>query len=154
MTCKLITRKPWPNGLFEVKAPRPAQYPSMTTHLDYPQYSRPQAHRNHTCRQNRPTLTGITPVAKLCTQASHLLHTMNQTDKTQTRQIQPNQTQLIMWKVDAAHDREHSYHDSLHNAEVGQLYPQLGDFIASQATRSLHSVQCTPPLVRGQEITT
>jgi hypothetical protein len=30
-------------------------------------------------------LTGIPPVAKLCTHASHLLHTMNQTNYTQTQ---------------------------------------------------------------------
>jgi hypothetical protein len=40
-------------------------------------------------------------------------------------------TQLIVWKVHVAHDREHDYHDSLHYAEVAQLYPQVGDFISS-----------------------
>jgi hypothetical protein len=40
-------------------------------------------------------------------------------------------TQLIVWKVYGGHDREHGYHDSLHSAEVAQLYPQVGDFIAS-----------------------
>jgi hypothetical protein len=39
-------------------------------------------------------------------------------------------TQLIMWKVHVAHDCEHDYHDSLHSADVAQLYPQVGDFIA------------------------
>jgi hypothetical protein len=36
-----------------------------------------------------------------------------------------------MWKVHVAHDHEHGYHDSLHSAGVAQLYPQVGDFIAS-----------------------
>jgi hypothetical protein len=40
-------------------------------------------------------------------------------------------TQLIVWKDHAAHDREHDYHDSLHSVEIAQLYPQVGDFIAS-----------------------
>jgi hypothetical protein len=43
----------------------------------------------------------------------------------------PTKLQLIVWKVHAAHDREHDYHDNLHSAEVAQLYPQIGDFIAS-----------------------
>jgi hypothetical protein len=51
--------------------------------------------------------------------------------KTQTQQNQPNQTHLIMWKVHVAHNREHDYHDSLHSTDVAQLYPQVGDFIAS-----------------------
>jgi hypothetical protein len=33
-------------------------------------------------------------------------------------------------KFHVAHDREHSYHDSLNSIEVAQLYPQVGDFIA------------------------
>jgi hypothetical protein len=36
-----------------------------------------------------------------------------------------------MWKVHVARDREHDYHDSLHSVAVAQLYPQVGDFIAS-----------------------
>jgi hypothetical protein len=36
-----------------------------------------------------------------------------------------------VWKVHVAHDHEHGYHDSLHSVEVAQLYPQVGDFIAS-----------------------
>jgi hypothetical protein len=47
------------------------------------------------------------------------------------RQVQPNQTQLIMGNAHVAHDREDDYHDSLHSTEVAQLYPQVGDFIAS-----------------------
>jgi hypothetical protein len=50
---------------------------------------------------------------------------------TQTRQVQHNQTQLIVWKVHVTHDREHDYHDSLYFAEVVQLYPQVDDFIAN-----------------------
>jgi hypothetical protein len=45
--------------------------------------------------------------------------------------MQPNQTQLIMWKVRVAHGREHGYHDNLYSTDVAQLYPQVGDFIAS-----------------------
>jgi hypothetical protein len=40
-------------------------------------------------------------------------------------------TQQIMWKVHVTHDREYGYHDSLYSTEVAQLYPQVGDFIAS-----------------------
>jgi hypothetical protein len=59
-------------------------------------------------------------------------HPCIQTNQTQhSEQTQMNQTPLIMWKVHAAHDREHDYHDSLHSAEVAQLYPQVGDFITS-----------------------
>jgi hypothetical protein len=76
----------------------------MTLHLDYPTII--QGHR----------LTGLTPVA-------------NQNPALDQTQI--NHTPLIMWKVHVAHDREHGYHDSLHSAEVAQLYPQVGDFIAS-----------------------
>jgi hypothetical protein len=36
-----------------------------------------------------------------------------------------------MWKVHATHDRDLGYHDSLHSAEVAQLSPPVGDFIAS-----------------------
>jgi hypothetical protein len=47
----------------------------------------------------------------------------------------PSITQLIMWKVHVAHDCEHNYHVSLHSTKVAQLYPQVGDFIASQVTK-------------------
>jgi hypothetical protein len=43
----------------------------------------------------------------------------------------PTISQLIVWKVHVAHDCEDGYHDSLHPVEVVQLYPQVGDFIAS-----------------------
>jgi hypothetical protein len=46
-------------------------------------------------------------------------------------QTQTNHAPLIMWKVHAAHDCEHDYHDSLHSVEVTQIYPHVGDFIAS-----------------------
>jgi hypothetical protein len=36
-----------------------------------------------------------------------------------------------MCKVHTARDREHGYHDSLHSVDVAQLYPQVGDFLAS-----------------------
>jgi hypothetical protein len=44
-------------------------------------------------------------------------------------------TRTIPTKVPAnrvkgpSHDREHGYHDSLHSAEVAQLYPQVGNSI-------------------------
>jgi hypothetical protein len=34
-------------------------------------------------------------------------------------------------QVHAAYHCEHDYHESLHSVEVAQLYPQVGDFIAS-----------------------
>jgi hypothetical protein len=43
----------------------------------------------------------------------------------------PTKPQLIVSKVHATHDREYGYHDSLYSVEVAQLYPQVGDFIAS-----------------------
>jgi hypothetical protein len=75
------------------------------------------AHRHPTSSQNMHI--GFTPAA---------YHEPDWLDPTQTV---PTKPQLIVWKVHAAHDREHSYHDSLHSAEVVQLYPQVGDFIAS-----------------------
>jgi hypothetical protein len=57
---------------------------------------------------------------------------MNQTNQTQLpNQIQTTITQLVMWKVHVAHDREHGYHDNLHSTKVAQFYPQVSDFIAS-----------------------
>jgi hypothetical protein len=52
-----------------------------------------------------------------------------------------------VWKVHIAHDREHDYHDSLHSAEVGQLYPQVGDFITRRWLRVsilpiIHFLRC------------
>jgi hypothetical protein len=92
-------------------------------------------------------LTGIPHVAKICTQASHLLHTITRSTRSnQTRD--PNQrSQLIMWKVHVAHDHEHGYHDSLHSAEVAQLYPQVGDSITHQWLRVsilpiIHFLRC------------
>jgi hypothetical protein len=41
-----------------------------------------------------------------------------------------------MWKVHVTHDREHGCQDNLHSTEVAQLYPQVGDFITSYATKS------------------
>jgi hypothetical protein len=58
----------------------------------------------------------------------------------------PNQkSQLIVWKV---HVREHGYHDSLHSAEVAQLYPQVGDSITHRWLRVsilpiIHFLRCT-----------
>ncbi len=52
-----------------------------------------------------------------------------------------------MWKVHVAHDREHGYHDSLHSAEVAQLYPQVGDSITRRWLRVsilpiIHFLRC------------
>jgi hypothetical protein len=77
-----------------------------------------QNSQSHPCSQNQTELTSLTPVAQNYPNPA--------LDQTQT-----NQTSLIMWKVHVTHDHEHSYHDSLHSAEVAQLYPQVGDFIAS-----------------------
>jgi hypothetical protein len=60
----------------------------------------------------------------------------------------PNhQSQLIMWKVHAAHDREHGYHDCLYSIEVAQLYPQVGDSITHRWLRvsilpNVHFLRC------------
>jgi hypothetical protein len=103
----------------------------MTLHIGYPivtqghwltgltPVARPNiTHKSHPCSQNQTELTGLTPVAQNYPNPA--------LDQTQT-----NQTPLILWKVHVAHDCEHGYHDSLHSAEVAQLYPQVGDFIAS-----------------------
>jgi hypothetical protein len=59
----------------------------------------------------------------------HMLHIVNQND---WAKIHPTETtQLIIWKVHVAHNREHGYHDSLYSTEVTQLYLQVDDFIAS-----------------------
>jgi hypothetical protein len=52
-----------------------------------------------------------------------------------------------VWKVHVAHDREHSYHDSLHSAKVAQLYPQVGDSITRRWLRIsilpiIHLLRC------------
>jgi hypothetical protein len=103
----------------------------MTLHLGYPTVTqghwlvgltpvaRPNRnHRSHPCSQKQTELTGLTPVAQ-----NYPNPTLDQT--------QTIQTPLIMWKVHVTHDREHDCHDSLHSAEVAQLYPQVGDFIAN-----------------------
>jgi hypothetical protein len=88
--------------------------------------------------------TCIPLVAKTCTQASHLLHTI-----TRPTTSNPNQkSQLIVWKVHVAHDREHGYHDSLHSTEFAQLYPQVGDSITPWWLRVsilpiIHFLRCT-----------
>jgi hypothetical protein len=56
-------------------------------------------------------------------------HEPDRLDSTLEDLTQPNPTNRV--KVHVAHDREHSYHESLHSAEVAQLYPRVGDFIAS-----------------------
>jgi hypothetical protein len=86
--------------------PIPRQLLSMALDLGYPTVT--QGHR----------LTDLTPIAR--------------TKQTQySTRPKPTIPQLIVWKVHAAHDCEHGYHDSLHSAEVAQLYPQVDDFIAS-----------------------
>jgi hypothetical protein len=101
----------------------------MTLHLDYPTIT--QGYQ----------LTGLTPIArtKHGSQVSPLW--LNQTgligltpvanQNPALDQTQTNHTPLIVWKVYVTHDREHDYHDSLHSADVAQLYPQVGDFIGS-----------------------
>jgi hypothetical protein len=80
---------------------------------------------SHTCSQNQPTLIGIPPVAKPRTLHAGFTPTAwhEPNHQTETQQNEPNQTQLTMWKVHVAHDREHDYHDNLYSAEVAQLYP-------------------------------
>jgi hypothetical protein len=87
--------------------------------------------------------TGFAPAA---------YHELDRLDSNPTDLTQPNPTNHV--KVHVAHDREHAYHDSLHSTEFAQLYPQVGGFIASKVTKSLHFAQRTLPLVWGQEITT
>jgi hypothetical protein len=101
----------------------------MTLHLCYPTVT--QGHQ----------LTGLTPIArtKHGSQVSSLwLNQIELTGLTPVAnqnlaldQTQTNHTQLIVWKVYVTRDREHGYNDSLHSAEIAQLYPQVGDFIAS-----------------------
>jgi hypothetical protein len=52
-----------------------------------------------------------------------------------------------VWKVHIAHDREHGYHDSLHSAEIAQLYPHVGDSITRRWLRVsilpiIHFLRC------------
>jgi hypothetical protein len=63
---------------------------------------------------------GFTPAA---------CYELNQLDSSPTEPT--TITQLIVWKVHVAHNYEHGYHDSLHSVEIAQLYPRVGDFIAS-----------------------
>jgi hypothetical protein len=99
------------------------------------------ARRHPTCSQNMHA--SFTPAA---------YHELDRLDPTQTV---PTKPKLIVWKVHAAHDHEHGYHDSWHSIEVAQLYPQDGDsitrrwlrvsilpnihFLGSMARRSPHS---------------
>jgi hypothetical protein len=53
-----------------------------------------------------------------------------------------------VWKVHVAHDRQHSYHDSLHSIEVAQLYPRVGDSITRRWLKVsilpiIHFLRCT-----------
>jgi hypothetical protein len=84
---------------------------------------------------NQSRLTGLTPVAKTRTMptgfAPVAYHEPNQLDSDNPTRSYPTITQLIMWKVHVAHNREHGYQDSLHSVEIAQLYPQVGDSIAS-----------------------
>jgi hypothetical protein len=79
-------------------------------------------------------LIAIPPVAKPRTMPTGFTpagyHEPNQLDSKPIRN-NPIITQLIVSKVHVAHDHEHGYHNSLHYAEVAQLYPQVGDFIDS-----------------------
>jgi hypothetical protein len=57
--------------------------------------------------------TGFTPAA---------YHELDRLDSNPADPTQPNPTNR---------NYTHGYHNSLHSAEVAQLYPQVGDFIAS-----------------------
>jgi hypothetical protein len=119
----------------------------MTLHLGYPTVT--QGHR----------LTGLTPIARTKTHMSHPYSQTKQSSQVSPvisktiqnlalDQAQTNHTPLIMWKVHVAHDREHGYHDSLHSAEVAQLYPQVGDSITHRWLRvsllpNVHFLRCT-----------
>jgi hypothetical protein len=81
-----------------------------------------EAHKSHPCSQNQDYAHKLPPLAYT---------KPNQLDWDKSNQNQPKQTQLIVWKVHVTHDHEHNYHDSFHSTEVAQLYPQVGDFIAS-----------------------
>jgi hypothetical protein len=78
--------------------------------------------------------TRVRSQASLCSQNMHTGFaptTYLEPDRLDPTQTVPTKPQLIVWKVHAAHDHEHSYHDSLHSVEVAWVYPQVGDFIAS-----------------------
>jgi hypothetical protein len=52
-----------------------------------------------------------------------------------------------MWKVHVTHDCEYNYHDSLHSADVAQLYPQVGHFMTYRWLRvsilpNVHFLRC------------
>jgi hypothetical protein len=42
---------------------------------------------------------------------------------TRHNQSKPSQNPLILWGLQAAYNREHDYHDSLHSVEICTLYP-------------------------------
>jgi hypothetical protein len=102
---------------------------------------------SHPCSQNRIELTCLTPIAK--PNRAHRSHPYSQTNQTQyPTRPKPTIPQLIVWKVHAAHDREHDYHDSLYSTEVAKLYPQLGDSITHRWLRvsilpNVHFLSCT-----------
>jgi hypothetical protein len=109
-------------------------------------------------------LTGIPPVAEInrahrhptCRQTKNHLHRLRTSCIPRTKPTRPSYltrskptiTQLIMWKVHVAHDREHGYHDSLHFVDVAQLYPQVSNFIIRRWLRvsilpNIHFLRCT-----------
>jgi hypothetical protein len=59
--------------------------------------------------------------------------TYHEPDRLDPTQTVPTKPQLIMWKVHAAHDHEHGYHDSLHSAEIARVTHKL--VISSLAKR-------------------
>jgi hypothetical protein len=112
----------------------------MTLHLGYPTVTQghqltgltPVARTKQSSPLwlNQTELTGLTPVAK--PNRAHRPHPCSQTNQNPALdQTQTNHTPLIMWKVHVTRDHQQGYHDSLHSAEAAQLYPQVGDFIAS-----------------------
>jgi hypothetical protein len=64
------------------------------------------------------------------------------------RGFRNQKSQLIVGKVHVAHDPKHGYHDSLHSAEVAQLYPQVSDSITRRwlsvsILLIIHFLRCT-----------
>jgi hypothetical protein len=80
-----------------------------------------QSSQTSPCSQNQDYAHRLPPVA---------YHKLNQLDQDNPPDpTQPYPTNHM--KVHLAHDREPDYQDSLHSAKDTQLYPQVGDFIAS-----------------------
>jgi hypothetical protein len=133
----------------------------MKLHLGYPTVTKghkltgvthvaklTNAHRHPTCSQtNRARRHSTYSQTKNYDHKLPLVtyHKPNQLNSKPTRS-KPTISQLIVWKVHVAHDRE--YHDSLHYVEVAQLYLQVDDSITCQWLRvsilpNIHFLKCT-----------